>query len=178
MFRDREEMRRRLQAIVEIFRQKGATTPEKAMTAQELGLPPRFEDAMHRRLGQTGIFVEVNGKCYLNEECLRQIQEQRVKGRSENGGGGSWNRGDQSSWFRAAGILLVLPIGLIVALALFYLLAVGGVSFFPGEFLILMVIVLVVVAVARILFWRARRNYWRCSNVNEVRSNALGRKVL
>lgn len=43
------------------------------MTAQELGLPPRFEEAMKRRLGQTGIFVEVNGKYYLNEARLEQM---------------------------------------------------------------------------------------------------------
>jgi len=64
-------MRRRLQKIVEMFRKKGATSPEKAMNLQELGLPIRFEQAMHRRLGQTGIFVEVNGKYYLNEERLK-----------------------------------------------------------------------------------------------------------
>jgi hypothetical protein len=72
-------MRRRLHEIIERFRQKGATSPEKAMTPQELGLPPRFEEAMHRRLGQLGIFVEINGKYYLNEERLEQIQEQRAK---------------------------------------------------------------------------------------------------
>ena len=48
--------------LVARFREKGATSPEKAMTAQELGLPPRFEDAMKRRLGATGIFVETGGK--------------------------------------------------------------------------------------------------------------------
>ena len=79
MFRDPQEMRRRLQEIVEKFRQKGATSPEKALTLEELGLPPRFEQAMHRRLGQTGIFVEVNGKYYLNEERLRQIQQERAQ---------------------------------------------------------------------------------------------------
>jgi hypothetical protein len=80
MFRDREEIRRRLHGIIEQFRQKGATSPEKALTLQELGLPPRFEQAMHRRLGQKGIFVEINGRYYLNEERLKQIQEQRAKG--------------------------------------------------------------------------------------------------
>jgi len=83
-------MRRRLHAIIERFRQKGATSPEKAMTVQELGLPPRFEEAMHRRLGQLGIFVEVNGKYYLSEERIKQIQEQRQKARS-NGAGGGWS---------------------------------------------------------------------------------------
>ena len=89
MFRNREEIRKRLTEVVEKFRQKGATTPEKAMTPQELGLPPRFEQAMHRRLGQTGIFVEVNGgKYYLNEERLKQIQEQRQQTGGAGGGAG------------------------------------------------------------------------------------------
>ena len=92
MFRDREEMQRRLQEIIEKFRQNGATSPEKAMTIQELGLPPRFEQAMHRRLGRSGIFVETNGKYYLNEDRLKQIQEQRAKMGAGGGGGGGWNR--------------------------------------------------------------------------------------
>jgi len=70
----------RVQQIVALFREKGATSPEKAMTIQELGLPPRFEQAMHRRLGATGIFVEVNGKYYLDEAKLQQIQQQRTAG--------------------------------------------------------------------------------------------------
>jgi hypothetical protein len=82
MFKNREEIRRRLIEIVEKFRQKGATTPEKALTPQELGLPFRFEEAMHRRLEQTGIFFEVNGKYYLNEERLKQLQERRKQGSS------------------------------------------------------------------------------------------------
>lgn len=87
MFRQREEMRRRLYEIIEIFRKKGAVTPEKAMTAEELGLPPRFEEAMQRRLGQTGIFVKVGNKYYLSEERLKQIEEQR---RAGGGGGAGW----------------------------------------------------------------------------------------
>jgi hypothetical protein len=88
MFRQRGQIRERLNEIIQIFRQKGATSPEKAMTAQELGLPPRFEEAMHRRLGRIGIFVEVNGKYYLSEERLKQIEEQRSKGGGWGGGGG------------------------------------------------------------------------------------------
>jgi hypothetical protein len=77
MFRRRDETRRRLLEVIEKFRQKGAISPDKAMTVDELGLPPRFEEAMKRRLGRLGIFVEVNGKYYLSEERLRQIEEQR-----------------------------------------------------------------------------------------------------
>ncbi len=155
MFRDREEIRCRIQAVIEVFRQKGATSPEKALTLQELGLPPRFEQAMHRRLGQTRIFVEVNGKYYLNEERLKEIQEQRSK--LGSGDRGDNRRSGQPSWFRLVGFLLMLPIGLIVVLVLFYLFRFNGVGFFPGEFLFLLVIVLALLAVARILFWRARR---------------------
>jgi len=75
MLRRREEIQSRITGIVEKFRAKGAISPEKAMTADELGLPPRFEDAMNRRLGQTGIFRRTNGKYYLSEERLREIRE-------------------------------------------------------------------------------------------------------
>jgi len=82
MFRGREEIRQQLHEIIEKFRKKGANSPEKAMTTQELGLPPRFEEAMHRRLGRSGIFVELNGKYYLSEERLKQVQE-RFRARLE-----------------------------------------------------------------------------------------------
>jgi hypothetical protein len=75
MFRRREEIRKQLTEIIAKFKEYDATTPEKALTAQELGLPPRFEKAMHKRLGRTGIFVEVNGKYYLSEERLKEVQE-------------------------------------------------------------------------------------------------------
>ena len=77
MFERREEIEKRLYEIVERFRQKGAVSPDKAMTAEELNLPPRFEVAMKRRLGRLGVFVEVNGKYYLSEERLKQIEQLR-----------------------------------------------------------------------------------------------------
>jgi len=77
MFRRRANIRERLLGVVERFRVKGATSPEKAMTIEELGLPPRFKQLMERRLGRLGIFVEVNGKYYLSEERLREIRERR-----------------------------------------------------------------------------------------------------
>lgn len=67
--------RGRIEEMAERFREKGATAPEKAMTIQELGLPPRFEAAMRRRLGSTGIFVETGGKYYLDEARLKQFEE-------------------------------------------------------------------------------------------------------
>jgi hypothetical protein len=79
--------------LVDAFREKGATSPDKAMTAQELGLPPRFEEAMKRRLGATGVFVEVGGKYYLDEAKLKQVREERMAGGWGGGNGGSGARG-------------------------------------------------------------------------------------
>lgn len=160
MFNGQDQRRRRLQEIIQKFREKGATAPEKAMTIQELGLPPRFEQAMQRRLCQTGIFAEVNGKYYLNEERLKQIQEQRA-----NTAGGSGGYGRQSgapTWVRYGGILLMLPIGIIViGLLLFYFYVYHGGGYFSGEILLILLVVLIVMFVVRMLFWRARRRYWR-----------------
>jgi hypothetical protein len=75
MFRRRAEIRKQLSELIAKFREKGALSPEKAMTPEELGLPPRFKEAMQRRLGRTGIFVEVNGKYYLSEQRLKEVQE-------------------------------------------------------------------------------------------------------
>jgi hypothetical protein len=75
MFERREQTRKWFYELVEKFRQKGATSPEKAMTPEELNLPPRFEMAMNRRLGRSGVFVEVNGKYYLSEERLKHVEE-------------------------------------------------------------------------------------------------------
>jgi len=85
MFERREQMQRWFNQVVEKFRQKGAVTPDKAMTTEELGLPPRFEEAMKRRLGRLGVFVEVNGKYYLSEERLKQVEDLR------SARGGAWN---------------------------------------------------------------------------------------
>jgi hypothetical protein len=132
-----------------------------AMTVQELGLPRRFEYAMHWGLGQSGIFVEVNGKYYLDEERLRQTQEERAQAGSGSGGGGDWNRERPRSWFRYFGILLMLPIGLIfVAVLLFYFVSLNG-EFFPGEIPAILLIVFIGLFVARLLFLRLNRKYWR-----------------
>ena len=160
MFQDRQEIRRRIGEIVEKFRQKGATSPEKAMTIQELGLPPRFEQAMHRRLGETGIFVEVSGKYYLNETRLKEIQEQRAKGAQGGGGGGVSGRAGPPGWSRIVGLVLMLPLGIIVALALFFFVVRGG-GYYPGEFVVVLLIVALGLFVARMLFWRSRRRYYR-----------------
>ena len=68
-------MRERVLRLVERFRAKGAVSPDAAMTVEELGLGPRFQLAMSRRLGRLGIFVEQNGKYYLSEEKLKEFRD-------------------------------------------------------------------------------------------------------
>jgi ABC-type multidrug transport system fused ATPase/permease subunit len=85
MFTGRKQIENWFYNVVEKFRQKGAINPDKAMTVEELDLPPRFEEAMKRRLGRSGVFVEVDGKYYLSEERLKQIEEMR------SARGGAWN---------------------------------------------------------------------------------------
>ena len=108
--------RRRIQEIVATFREKGATSPEKAMTAQELGLPPRFEEAMKRRLGATGIFVEVGGKYYLDEARLKQVEERR-----EGAAGDQWGFRRNVLVLRMARMVVGITAVLIVLANLFFL---------------------------------------------------------
>lgn len=77
MFRRRGMFRERLLETIKVFREKGAISPESAMTLKDLGLPPLFRRLMNRRLGQSGLFLEVNGKYYLSENGVKQIEEQR-----------------------------------------------------------------------------------------------------
>jgi hypothetical protein len=85
MFRRRAEIREHLLELIEKFRQKGAISPEKAMTAEELGLSSEFKERMKRRLGQLGVFVEVDGKYYLSEQRLKEVKEQIAARRRSRG---------------------------------------------------------------------------------------------
>lgn len=67
--------------ILEKFRQKGATNPEKAMTIEELELPPEFKELMSRGPGQSGVFVEIDGKYYFSEERWNEVRQQRGRRR-------------------------------------------------------------------------------------------------
>jgi DNA-binding PadR family transcriptional regulator len=61
--------------VVRTFRQKGALSPEKAMSLEDLGLQ-HVEDMIKRAPRFLGVFVEVNGKYYLSEEALQEAREQ------------------------------------------------------------------------------------------------------
>jgi ABC-type multidrug transport system ATPase subunit len=67
-------MPERMRAIADRFVKEGAVSPETAKTPEELGLPPRFR-AMQGRMGQTGLFLEHDGRYYLSEERLKQMQK-------------------------------------------------------------------------------------------------------
>lgn len=126
--------RRRIQELVARFREKGATTPENAMTAQELGLPPRFEQAMKRRLGATGMFVGVGGKYYLDEARLQQI-EQRLGA----GAGGATGR----QWESRRNMLTLRMARMAVAIATLAL-VVTNILFVRSEYVSLAVVLLLV----------------------------------
>lgn len=70
----------RLMEIAEKFRDKGATSPETALSIDDLGLPPMFGMMLHGPMGQMGVFAEYEGKYYLIEERLQQLLS-RLMGR-------------------------------------------------------------------------------------------------
>ncbi len=66
----------KIQEIIKKFQEKGALSPQTAMTAKELGLSRIFVRIMERRREQTKIFVEVNGKYYLDQQALGEQKSQ------------------------------------------------------------------------------------------------------
>jgi len=142
-----------IQGIVARFREKGATSPEKAMTAQELGLPPRFEEAMKRRLGATRIFVEVGGKYYLDEAKLKQIQEERR-------GGGGWGPRGSTMAIRMVRMIVGLA---VVVLALSNLLLVR--SAYLSFAVISLAVVWIALTVFQLLYLSRARRRWGASGI-------------
>jgi len=65
----------RIIKIAEVFKEKGAVSPETAMSLEELGLPHQFSMMMQRGIGQSGVFLKYNAKYYLSEEQFEQIKE-------------------------------------------------------------------------------------------------------
>jgi hypothetical protein len=61
----------KIQQIIRKFQEKGAISPQTALTAKELGLSRIFVRIMERRKDQTKIFVEVNGKYYLDQKAIK-----------------------------------------------------------------------------------------------------------
>ncbi len=61
--------------IVDTFRERGATTPEKALTWKELGFPERLEHVKPPFPPDMDPIVRVGNKYYLSEERLALFQE-------------------------------------------------------------------------------------------------------
>jgi len=158
MFRQPGGGRRIIQELVARFREKGATSPEKAMTAQELGLPPRFEEAMKRRLGATGIFVAVGGKYYLDEAKLKQVQEER-----RAGGAGGTGEGMGGGW-GSRGNMMALRIGRMVVGLAAVVLAVSNLLFVQSVYLrfavIGLVVLWIVLTVFQLFYLSRARSRW------------------
>jgi putative membrane protein len=55
----------------------------------------------------------------------------------------------------------MLPIGLIIVLVLLFYFVSFGRGYFPGELLVIFVVVFLGLFVIRTLYWRSRRKYWR-----------------
>jgi len=76
MFGRLAEIKEMLLTEVEKFRQKGAVSPEKAMSIEELGLSPKFKTFLRSSPRLLGVFAEVDNKYYLSEERLKKVEEQ------------------------------------------------------------------------------------------------------
>ncbi len=140
------ERRGRLRETAETFRMKGAVTPEKAMTAQELGLPPRFEEAMKRRLGRTGIFVDVGGKYYLDEARLKAFEEERGRG------GGMWAHGRRMIELRMARMIAGVVVIALILYAILY-----GVSQDLRVGIVVLLVVWIVMTLTQLYFMSRAR---------------------
>ena len=151
--------RRTLQNLVAKFREKGATSPQRAMTSQELGLPPRFEEAMKRRLGATGIFVDVGGgRYYLNESRFMEV-EGSIQKSEITGGRNQWNIRRRMLELRIARMALGV---LVVALVLYELLYVGGLDL---RYLVVGLLVVWLALTIFQLYWTSRVRWRMGSNV-------------
>jgi len=161
MFERRERIQEWFNGIVEKFRQKGAVSPEKAMTAEELGLPPRFQEVMKRRLGRLGVFVELNGKYYLSEERLKQIEEMR------SARGTAWNPRNR---------IITLRLFQLVTIVLFVTLFVLNLFIQSWELRIVSVVLLVVwlvLALLQIFYLSRLRKRYSPQQVSSARAAVL-----
>jgi small-conductance mechanosensitive channel len=139
-----------VEGLAQKFRDKGATTPEKALSPQELDVHERFQEAMKRRLGQTGIFVEVGGRYYLNEERLREFEQRWQAGGTGRGGPGRAG----GNWFALRIVRMVVGVTIIVLVLGNYF---TGRSLNLWYLIVVLLMAWIVVSVAQIFFMARRR---------------------
>ncbi|MDG6221766.1 MAG: PadR family transcriptional regulator [Candidatus Bathyarchaeota archaeon] len=70
------ELKKMLDMEIEKFRKKGATSPQKAMSLDDLELSVKFRQFINHSPRLFGVFVKVDDKYYLSEEKLLKIEEQ------------------------------------------------------------------------------------------------------
>jgi hypothetical protein len=158
MFRQPGGWRDRIEAMAQRFREKGATSPERAMSAQELGLPPRFEEAMKRRLGQTGIFVEAGGKYYLNEARFKEASE-RQQGRMGYSQGGM--HGFRRSMMTIRIVRMIMGVAIIIMVLVNFLYGRGTLSWY---LIAALIVVWIAISVLQIYYLSRLRNRMRSRN--------------
>lgn len=73
MAKDEAPNGKTLRQVIETFQQKGAVSPEQALTLGELDLPPGFE-VSRGPPWLLGVLVEVDGKYFLSEERLKKVR--------------------------------------------------------------------------------------------------------
>jgi YVTN family beta-propeller protein len=66
----------KIDQTIQIFKEKGAISPETALTADELGLSRIFVRLIKRRREKLKIFVEINGKYYLDQQALKEKKQE------------------------------------------------------------------------------------------------------
>ena len=69
------EMRQRMMEAVKKFTNKGATSPDTALSIEELELLPMFEMMLKGPMAQMGPFQEHDGKYYVSKERLERMRE-------------------------------------------------------------------------------------------------------
>ncbi|MEM2512027.1 MAG: hypothetical protein QXX61_02700 [Ignisphaera sp.] len=140
----RRDFRYRTREVIEVFLEKDVTNPGKALTIQELGLWHGSENAL-RWLIKLGVVVEINGRYYLDKERLRQVVNEFKE-----------RHGVAKYRYNVLRILLMLPLGLIIAMVTYIILIFIGIKPFPGLFLIVLVITSILVNIIRIYYIRSR----------------------
>ena len=73
------ELKEMLSDGIEKFRQNGATSSEKAMSPEDLGLSSRFQTFLKTSPRLFGVFVRVDDKYYLSEERLKTFENRLSK---------------------------------------------------------------------------------------------------
>jgi len=65
-----------IEGVIKFFQKKGATTPEKALTLSDLGIPEELRQLIPPVMPEIFPFVKVGEKYYLSEERLETFRKQ------------------------------------------------------------------------------------------------------